>query len=193
MLLAEIVEGRAGTHLNFNDSQWYAGVPLEVEAFDGMTPDWLAAAPSGARFSGVHLPYDPAEIQWPPPAAVPSQLLSALTASASTLVELHDLPLRDQLAVGLAAFTQLRVLTLRQTCRMEALHAALLPASLEALTLQLNLPDMAHAGGLDPPLFAGFDRLRHLRRVTLVECTSWDLGSPALFAQSLEVRASSAM
>jgi len=206
MLLAETIEGGASTHLGSTGSRCHAGVPLELESFDGMTPGWLAAAPSGARFGSVHLPYDPAEMnadgQWPPPATAASQVVSALASSASTLVELHDLPMvkpaLGQQAVGLAAFTRLRVLTLRETYRMAALHATLLPASLEDLTLQLNLPNMDFSVGMGPPLFADFARLRHLRCITLVEFANWRLGSPgggqgwwlpALLPRSLEVRA----
>ncbi len=170
-----------------------------------MTPAWLAAAPSGAHLRSVHLPYDPANMaagQWPPPPALPLQFVSALAGSASTLVELHDLPLiepaSDQRAVGLTAFTRLRVLTLRQARAMGTLHAALLPASLVDLTLQLNLPDMERSVGMNPPLFANFDRLHHLRCITLVGFASWGLASPggrrgqqrpALFPRRLKVRA----
>ena len=180
-------------------------MPLEVESFDEMTPDWLAAAPSGAYITSVRLPYDPANMaagHWPPPPALPPQFVSALAGSALTLVELHDLPLVEpvlgQQAVGLAALTRLRVLTLRQAWRMKVLPATDLPASLVDLTLMLNLRDVAHASRMDPPLLANFDRFRHLRRITLVGFACWRLGSPggeyggwrpAVFPQSLDVRA----
>ena len=149
----------------------------------------------------MRLPYGPANMaggQWPPPAAVPSQLVSALAGSASTLVELHDLPLVGEQAVGLAAFTRLRVLTLRQASEMRALPSTLLPASLEDLTLISHLPTAWHGLGDRPPHFTNCDRLRRLRRITLAEFAHWSLASPggghgerhpAPFPQSLEVRA----
>ena len=116
---------------------------MEVKSFDEMTPDWLAAAPSGALFRSVHLPYgseDADDWLWPPPPALPRLIVSALASSTSTLVELDDLPLvkpasHHRQAAGLAALTRLRLQTLRQAWPMEALPSTLLPASLEDISL----------------------------------------------------------
>ena len=115
-----------------------------------MTPGWLAAAPSSACISSVRPLYNDPEYmedgQWPPPPELPSLFASALASSASTLVELHDLPLVEPAsglqAVGLAALTRLRVLTLRLATAIEALPSTLLPASLEDLTLTSHLPNV---------------------------------------------------
>ena len=187
----------------------HAGLPLNLEFSRGMMPDWLAAAPSGARFGSVHLPDDPegmGDEQWPPLPKRPPLVVSALAGSASTLAALHNLPLRKLPAddsdpeVGLAAFTQLRELSLRQIWHMDVLRAADLPASLEDFELIMNLADLEGFDWPGPPNFVAFDSHQNLRRITLAGFPSWKIGGysrqrrrwrPALLPRSLEVCAPS--
>ena len=155
------------------------------------------------RFCGVRLYYSVQDEQWPPPPQLPPLVVSALAGSASMLIALQNLPLVEPSSgdpeLVLAAFTQLRELSLRQTWHMDVLRATNLPASLEDLQLIMNLPDFVDALGQDPPLFEAFDRLHNLRRITLTDYWSWNLGRwndaqtrwhPAMLPRSLEVCAS---
>ena len=126
-------------------------------------------------FAHVALPYDLAA-----EAAGPLGLVSALAGSASTLTALYGLTaeeLGDSRQRGLAAFAQLRDLTLLQTeLSPVALSAALLPASLEEL--DIAFADPAETGGPEaPPLLAAFETLCSLRRVTFTCFAHWVLGS----------------
>jgi len=160
----------------------HVGVPLHVE---GMTPARLeTAAQSGACFGSVHVHLS-ATPQWPPPSDTPSRILSALAGSAATLTALHGLPLVKPPAggdpgLGLAAFTELRDLSLRQTWReMDVLQATDLPASLQDLKVVMNIAEHKGIpiGQLQaPPLFVAFDRLQSLRRVTLAGYRLLNLG-----------------
>ncbi len=124
----------------------------------------------------------------------------ALACTASTLAALHGLfpeeleedlyttwrkmtGVGGQRELGLAAFTQLRALTLRFTWRSpRQLTATVLPASLEELTLAVDgwrALEPRRAPGA--PLLIGFRRLpdlgQKLRRITFVGQQCWPLGS----------------
>jgi len=113
-----------------------------------------------------------------PPHAM-SAVVSALARSAATLTALHGLPMPDGPAYDqLAAFTQLRVVTLRVTSDSpDVLRAGQLPPSLEQLTLQA--PAQGYSSGVNTglPWFCGCDQLRSLRRITFAGYGVWRLGS----------------
>ena len=104
--------------------------------------------------------------------------MSALAGSASTLTALHGLPLlSEHLEMGLAAFSQLRAVTLRHTSHgIDRLHAAQLPLSLEELTLVLARPE-ADANNTSLPLLVDLDRLTNLRRISFGNYCRRKLGS----------------
>ena len=115
----------------------------------------------------------------------PSRILSALAGSAATLTALHGLPVVKPPAgcdpgLGLAAFTELRNLSLRQTWReMDVLQATDLPATLQDLKIVMNIAEYRGTplGQLQaPPLFVAFHRLQSLRRVTLAGYRLLNLG-----------------
>jgi len=173
-----------------------------------LTPEQLLATLSSTCFGSVHLHCSVHE-HWPPPPPLLPMVVSALASrSASTLTALHELPLvkpwveplPDDPGLGLVALTQLRTLTLLQTWDGFAeLRGTKLPPSLEDLTLVMDHPDDVSAVWEDLPLLVAFDRLRSLRRITLIEYWSWarwdrleSLRQPTLLPPSLEVRAPSA-
>ena len=86
------------------------------------------------------------------------------------------------LCSGLSAFTRLRALTLRQTARSaDVLSGALLPASLEELTLDLvDLRNPPTQRGTVVPRLDGLGGLHNLRRIVLTRhrirwcLNSWD-------------------
>ena len=135
-----------------------------------LTPAQLQAALSSASFIGVRLQHDP--LVQPPP-ELPSLIVAALAGSASELIALHGLPMlapqQGQPEVTLAAFTRLRALTLRQATDSPGLwlRAAALPASLEDLKLFQD-PDNQLNPFRKTPLLSGFDKLRSLQRMTVV-------------------------
>ena len=111
-----------------------------------------------------------------------SMLVSALAGSAVTLTALHGLPLgaaqRDRPHAGLAAFTQLRALTLYQTEAFpKPLRATHLPASLEELTVASTAAMGADWMSAQQPALVAFDELSSLRRLTLVNYFDWRLRS----------------
>ena len=149
------------------------------------TPKRLLAGLSSACLGSVRLCFG-GQVQyeqWPLPPALPPMVVTALVArSASTLTALHELPLVEpwvepppkEPGLGLAALTQLRALTLRQTWgELEELRATDLPSSLEDLTMVMEHPDWVQAVWEDLPVFVAFDRLQHLRRITLAHYWSW--------------------
>jgi len=168
-----------------SEQHWHAGEPLHVVLRSQLAPDQLHPALSSVRVASLKLRNSFSELT---PAAT-SAVIAALASSASTLTALHRLPLWDEeddedevdddvLPVrsrepALAAFTQLRALTLRETTTtLFVLRANSLPTSF----LQLKL-----VAGRDCqdglPLFAAFDRLQNLRRLTLRHYESWHLGT----------------
>jgi len=177
---------------------WPADAPVPKHFTKQLPPKKLLATLSSTCLSSVHLFWDTEEGQWPPPPALPPMIVSALAPrSASTLTALHDLPLvkrwveplPDDTGLGLAALTQLRALTLRQTWEeLAELRADDFPLSLEDLTLVMEHPDYVEAVWEDLPRFVAFDRLQNLRRITISEYwvlkTRWH---PALLPPSLEV------
>ncbi len=113
-----------------------------------------------------------------PPPEMPTQIVAALTGSSSSmLTAFHNLPLvqpEDQPPAALAAFTQLRTLTLRQTWDgPNILRLAQLPASLEELTLT----PAAKPEDISVPVFVDLDSLPSLRRITCASYLGWELGS----------------
>jgi len=168
-------------------TQCHAGAPLHLdvaeEFTDKPTPQQLQAVLTSERFCGVRLYYSVQDEQWPPPPQLPPLVVSALAGSASMLTALHDLPLIEPRSgspeLVLAAFTQLRELSLRQTWHLDVLRAAELPASLEDLQLIMDIPDNTDAliNEDPPPFFEAFDRLHSLRRITLTDFRSWQLHS----------------
>ncbi len=99
-------------------------------------------------------------------------VVSALAGSAATLTTLHGLPLgvaqRDRPHPGLAAFTQLRALTLQQMeARPKALRAAHLPASLEQLTLATQADEDGDYMHRQLPALGALNGLTRLRRLSL--------------------------
>ena len=179
-------------------------MPLHVGLESGLTPVRLeAAAQSGARFGSVHVHLSATE-QLPPPSDAASRIASALAGSAATLTALYNVPLvkpppGGDLGLGLAAFTELRDLSLRQMWEdMDILPATDLPASLQDLRLVM---DIAEYRGIpygllqSLPPFVAFDRLQSLRRITLTEYRLLNLGKwerleDPPFPPSLEVGAS---
>ena len=142
-------------------------------------PERLHSALSCVPVASVKLPDSVARL---PPHAV-SAVLSALAArSAATLTVLHGLPLSPDapatFADQLAAFTRLRVVTLRVTSdSAEVLRADRLPRSLEQMTLQApeqGCSSLSSTGGL--PWLCACDQLRNLRRITLAGYGVWRLG-----------------
>ena len=151
----------------------------------------------------MRLYYSYDDEQWPPALALPPMIVTALAwRSALTLTALHHLPLvepwvepgvdpwvQPDTGLGLAALTQLRALTLRQTWEDFAeLRAEDLPPSLEDLTLVMQHPHQEGGFGEDLPAFVAFDRLQNLRRIALSEYVVLELRwHPALLPPSLEV------
>ena len=122
----------------------------------------------------------------------------SINADSSARPAAHRAAVR-QSGAGVGSLHPAAQLSLRQTWHMDVLRAKILPASLQDLQLVMNLPDFVHALGQDPPLFEAFDRLHNLRRITLTDFWSWNLGRwndtqtqwhPALLPRSLEVCAS---
>ena len=151
-----------------------AGVPLHVVFRTQLPPERLQAALSSVPVASVRLPESAAPL---PPHAV-SAVMSALARSAATLTALRGLPLPDGPAFDqLAAFLQLRVVTLRVTSDSpEVLQASQLPPSLERMTIQApqGYSSGANAG---LPWFSGCEQLRKLRRITFAGYGVWRLGS----------------
>ncbi len=113
------------------------------------------------------------------PESMPA-LMSALVSSVSTLVALRRLPFAGpwpSTPPSWAAFTRLRVLSLRQRPESDRkLPASLLPASLEELTLLSDGPIHRHRRSRmreSPPLLVGFRSLRKLRRITCIGPRGW--------------------
>ena len=170
-------------------------MPLHLAFRSEPSPERLQAALASVRVASVQLYHSLLGTQ-PEPSA--SMVTSALAGSASVLTAQDGLPLHDGQELGLAAFTQLRALTLRETSAPpEVLRATDLPTSLEELTL-------AGSGGtytpeaLGLPWFAGLERLPRLRRLTLLRYVSWQTGDwdadaqqpgPLHLPPGLEVRA----
>lgn len=175
-----------------------------------LTDKRLLAVLSSGGFSSVRLTHS-VYGQWPPIPILPPLIAKRLAKhSAPTLTALHDLPLvenwwsRDEPRPGdpglkLAALTQLRALTLRQTWHGPAeLRAKELPPSLEDLTLVMDRAGHV-AAAWEPPRLVAFDRLRNLRRITFVEYRSWSIWrrresrrQPTPLPHSLEVCAPAA-
>jgi len=87
----------------------------------------------------------------------------------------RDEPRPSDPGLKLAALTQLRALTLRQTWHGPAeLRAKELPPTLEDLTLVMDRAGHV-AAAWEPPRLVAFDRLRNLRRITFVEYRSWSI------------------
>ena len=97
------------------------------------------------------------------------ELVWALGGLAATLTALHGLlleELHDSQPVGLAAFSRLQALTLRQQPdESGAVPATLLPQSLTALRLEAADPGAANQ---HPPRLVGMGRLQHLQAITFV-------------------------
>ena len=162
-----------------------------------LTPEQLQAALSSVACVSVRL-HGSNTMQHPPP-NLPSLMVAALPRSASTLAVLHGLtlvePQNDQ-QLGLAAFTRLCALTLRQTDDLDTFIATYLPASLVDITLIQDLPESDEAVDMDPPFIVGLEQLAALKRVTFEDYCSWRLGSwlhdggqecPQQFPPSVEV------
>ena len=153
----------------------HAGVPLHVDLRPPLTPERLRVVLSSARYASVNLHGSLTEVRPVPPES-PALVVAALAGSASTLTALHGLPLvepADHPEPGLAAFTRLRVLTLRQTwAALEVLRVAQLPASLTELQLSVDTNKRTSL-----PLFVGLDGLSSLRRITSAGHVRWKLGS----------------
>ncbi len=154
-----------------------AGVPLRVELRTPLTPtpERLRVILSSSCYASVNL-HKTLTAERQAPLESPSLVVAALAGSAHTLTALRGLPLvepSDHPELGLAAFTRLRALTLRQTsAALEVLRVTQLPASLTELRLS------AKAGSQPSlPLFIGLDRLSSLRVLTLAGHTSWMLRS----------------
>ena len=110
-----------------------------------------------------------------------STFVPALAGLAPTLTALRGLPIMELHHVaptGLAGFTRLRALTLRHMRDWhQPLQSALLPASLEELTLaSSNALDYCDNFRL-PPVFGTFGKLCLLRRITFTGYAAWRLGS----------------
>jgi len=154
--------------------QSHTGVPLHVDLRQPVTPERLRVVLSSACYASVNLHGSLTEAR-PVLPEVPALAVSALAGSASTLTALRGLPLvepADHPEPGLAAFTRLRALALRQTwAALGVLRVAQLPASLTELHLLVD--------GTIPtnlPFFVGFDRLTNLRQITSAGHHSWMLG-----------------
>ncbi len=175
----------------------FADAPLNKHFNEKLRPKQLLATLSSTCFASVRLYYSYPDQQWLPPPALPPMIVTALARSASTLTALHHLPLvepwvepsPDDTGLGLAALTQLRALTLRQTWEdLTQLRADDLPPSLEDLTLVMQHPRDLDCFWEDLPSFVAFDRLQNLRRLTLDEYSLLELRwHPALLPPSLEV------
>ena len=157
-------------------SLWHAGVPLHVVCRAELTPQQLRTALSSIPLASLKL-HDSVALL--PPETL-SPIVSAIARSASTLVALHGLPrtrIQRGAAIGLAAFTRLRSLTLRQTTNQPArLQAAHLPPSLQELTLSMDVPRFEAAlFTCCLPKLVAVDGLHSLRRITLANqrCNRW--------------------
>lgn len=172
-----------------------------MEFHSELPPERLRVALSSVCYSSVDL-HDSLMHEQPPPAALPSLVVSALARSARTLTALHGLPWvepADHPEAGLAAFICLLALTVIQTGDdLPVLRATHLPRSLEDVKLVLDLPEVDDDLCQAMPLLADFDRLRHLQKITVVEYRDWQFGReeddmsqqwfPALLPPSLRVR-----
>ena len=170
-------------------------MPLQVVVPSQLTLEQVHAALSSVSVASLTL--DRSLLLLLP--ASSSVAAAALARSATTLTALHDLPLAelpDSHGLQLAAFSQLRVLTLhhwRDSVRV--LRATHLPSSLLDVTVSVHVPPNKYSGGT-PPLLVDFDRLLNLRRISFASYADWQLKScsdqdgtiPVLFPPSLEVR-----
>jgi len=150
-------------------------VPLHVDLRPPLTPERLRVVLTSACYASVNLHNSLAAVRPVPPES-PALVVSALASSASTLTALRGLPLvepADHPEPGLAAFTQLRALELRQTsAALQVLRVTQLPASLT--DLELSAVTFPRTG---LPLFVGLDGLSSLRQITSAGHVSWKLGS----------------
>ncbi len=157
---------------------WHAGVPLRVASLPRLPLQQLPAALSSVPLASVTLRDSLVMLHsWNT-----SEAVSALASSASTLTALHGLPLyaaqQNRPQPGLAAFTQLRALTLYQTeAAPKALRAMHLPASLEELTLESQIAVTWAADWMQYrlPSIVAFDELTRLRRLTLASFQQFSL------------------
>jgi len=171
-----------------NPKFWHAGAPLHFDAGKRWSAERLQATLSRHSFVSVDL-HTSLTREQPVRSRTPSQVLSALAGSASTLTALHGVPLLDPLrhrTLGLAAFTRLRALTLRQASdAVHELRAAQLPASLEELTVTLALPKpqlerviyYASVPRPNVPVLVDFEGMTNLRRISFGDYWSWELAS----------------
>ena len=152
-----------------------AGVPLtmviRLPSNPLLTIEWVRTALQKVPFACVRLPYS--FLDHPGPLG----LVSALAGSVSTLTELRGLPaaeLEDSQERGLAAFTRLRALTVRQTPESPvALSATLLPACL--VELEIEAADPLETGSLiAPPPLGAFRKLDRLRRMVYTDFAQWN-------------------
>ena len=109
-----------------------------------------------------------------------ASIVAALAGSAATLTALLGFPLvelQDSPHGGLAAFSQLRVLGLRQNMESpKVLRAAQLPASIETLTLACRAKvDEFSSHECFPPVLVGLHGLQNLRRIRLADYDCWHL------------------
>ncbi len=167
-------------------------MPLHVVLEAQLAPERLRAAPASVHLASVTL--HSSEISGNEPAQPPAGLVPALAGWAPTLTALSGLPLVELLdgpQPGLAGFPHLRSLALLQMrddlesdSELEwelprPLPAALLPASLEELTLTYgDLPHGNH-GPLQeqvPSRLLGINALPCLRTITFAGFSVWPLG-----------------
>jgi len=150
-------------------------VPLHADFEAELASEQLRAALASVPLASVRLHASVTEL----PANALPEIASALAGSSATLAALHGFPLigpRDGPGVSLAALTQLRSLTLRQTLRSpEKLRASLLPASVEELRFT-GIPDNYLQGDAKyVPELIGFHMLHNLRHLTFAGQHSWEV------------------
>ena len=163
---------------------WLAGVPLHVALDTQLAPERLRAAPPSLRLASMTL--RSSETSGVQPAQPQLGLVPALAGWAQTLTALHGMPLVELLdgpAPGLAGFTRLRSLALLQTrdhrdpYSPRPLPAALLPASLQDLTLTYGESPHGNYGNMRvPSRLVGFGTLPGLRTIALAGYNVWPLG-----------------
>lgn len=163
-------------------------MPIHVVLVTQLAPERLRVAPPSVRLASVTL--RSSKTYGNEPAQPPAGLVSALAGWAPTLTALRGLSLVELLdgpAPGLADFTHLRTLALLQTrddldteldwVLPRPLPAALLPASLEELTLTYGEPPDGNHGDMRlPSRLAGFEALPCLRTIVFAGYDAWPLG-----------------
>ncbi len=155
----------------------HAGVPRHLVFREEQTAEQLHAVLASAPLASVQLHESVGKL---PPDSL-AMVTSALAGSAATLAALRGFPLVELQGSpdgGLAAFTQLRALSLRQNLEApRILHAAQLPASIEELTLigDAVLNEFTNDPYI-PPTLVGFRSLHSLRRITLMHYHEWRWG-----------------